>query len=173
MRCSGRRRMLKYRVPHGSQPRHGWAPDPPMVGIRSPIGLVVGSCTSHPGVLVSIPNERNQGKQDATLFYSTGFLTGPKETRRSLARNGPMVRATFWNSKLSTPRNHRHWFCIVAIFTHVLSNRQVPGSSQPNRRATRCLGEIWISDCMLQRLHARLLPLRIRILHTLTHTEFG
>jgi hypothetical protein len=24
------------------------APDPPMVGIRSPIGLVVGSCTSHP-----------------------------------------------------------------------------------------------------------------------------
>jgi len=122
---------------------------------------------------VRFPNERNQGKQDATLFYSTGFLTGPKETRRSLARNGPMVRATFWNSKLSTPRNHRHWFCIVAIFTHVLSNRQVPGSSQPNRRATRCLGEIWISDCMLQRLHARLLPLRIRILHTLTHTEFG
>jgi len=41
----------------------GWAPDPPMVGIRSPIGLVVGSCTSHPGVLGSFPNERNQGKQ--------------------------------------------------------------------------------------------------------------
>jgi hypothetical protein len=32
-----------------SQPRPGWAPDPPMVGIRSPIGLVVGSCTSHAG----------------------------------------------------------------------------------------------------------------------------
>ena len=44
--------VFKYRVPHGSQPRPGWAPDPPMVGIRSPIGLVVGSCTSHPGVLV-------------------------------------------------------------------------------------------------------------------------
>ena len=47
---------------------HGWAPDPPMVGIRSPIGLVVGSCTSHPGVLGSIPKReepgtRNQGKQ--------------------------------------------------------------------------------------------------------------
>ncbi len=27
---------------------HGWAPDPPMVGIRSPICLVVGSCTRHP-----------------------------------------------------------------------------------------------------------------------------
>jgi hypothetical protein len=33
--------VLKYRVPHGSQPRHGWASDPPMVGIRSPISLVV------------------------------------------------------------------------------------------------------------------------------------
>jgi hypothetical protein len=45
--------------------------------------------------------------------------------------------------------------------------------AQPNRGATRYLGEIWVSDCMLQRLHARLLPLRIRILHILTHTEFG
>jgi hypothetical protein len=26
-----------------------------------------------------------------------------------------MVRATFWSSKLFTPRSHRHWFCIVAI----------------------------------------------------------
>jgi hypothetical protein len=38
--------------------RPGWAPhapDPLMVGIRSPDGLVVGSCTIHPGVLGSIP----------------------------------------------------------------------------------------------------------------------
>jgi hypothetical protein len=35
--------------------RPGWAPDPLMVGIRSPDGLLVGSCTSHPGVLGSIP----------------------------------------------------------------------------------------------------------------------
>jgi hypothetical protein len=55
----------KYRVPHGSQPRHGWAPDPPMVGIRSPIGLVVGSCTSHPGVLGSIPKREELGKTGA------------------------------------------------------------------------------------------------------------
>jgi hypothetical protein len=26
-----------------------------------------------------------------------------------------MVRATFWSSKLSTPRIRRHWFFIVAI----------------------------------------------------------
>jgi len=47
--------MLKSPGPHGSQARPGWAPDPQMVRIRSPIGLVVGSCTSHPGVLGSIP----------------------------------------------------------------------------------------------------------------------
>ena len=39
--------VLKYRVPHGSQPRPGW-PGPLMVGIRSSVSLVVGSCTSHP-----------------------------------------------------------------------------------------------------------------------------
>ena len=54
--------VLKYRVPHGSQSLHGWAPDPPMLGIRSPIGLVVGSCTSHPGVLGSIPKREEPGK---------------------------------------------------------------------------------------------------------------
>jgi len=47
---------------HGSQPRPGWAPDTPMVGIRSPTGLVVGSCTSHPGVLGSIPKREEPGK---------------------------------------------------------------------------------------------------------------
>jgi hypothetical protein len=35
------------------------------VGSRSQLGLVVRSC--HPGVLGSIPNERNQGEQGATL----------------------------------------------------------------------------------------------------------
>jgi hypothetical protein len=50
---------------HSIQPRHGWAPDPPMVGIRSPIGLVVGSCTSHPGVLGSIPKREEPGKTGA------------------------------------------------------------------------------------------------------------
>jgi len=39
--------------------------DPPMVGIRSPIGLVVGSCTSHPGVLGSIPKREEPGKTGA------------------------------------------------------------------------------------------------------------
>jgi hypothetical protein len=40
----------------------GWATDTLMVGIRSPDGLVVGSCTSHPGVLSSIPKREEPGK---------------------------------------------------------------------------------------------------------------
>ena len=52
----------KHKNSQTPQPRHGWAPDPPMVGIRSPIGLVVGSCTSLE-FWVRFPNERNQGKQ--------------------------------------------------------------------------------------------------------------
>ena len=37
---------------------------------------------------------------------------------------------------------------------------EVPCGLPHDRRSTRCLGEIWVSDCMLQRMHARLLPLR-------------
>jgi hypothetical protein len=55
--------VLKYRVPQGSQPRPGWAPDPLMVGIRSPDGLVVGLAPATLKFWVRLPNERNQGKQ--------------------------------------------------------------------------------------------------------------
>jgi hypothetical protein len=49
----------KYRCFYSSNgaPRPGWTPDPMMVGIRSPDGLVVGSCTSHPGVLGEEPGK--------------------------------------------------------------------------------------------------------------------
>jgi len=47
-------------------------PDPPMVGIRSPIGLVVGSCTSHPGVLGSIPKREQPGKTGAPCVKVPG-----------------------------------------------------------------------------------------------------
>jgi hypothetical protein len=44
-------------------------------------GLVVLSCTSHPGltVWVRFPNERNQGKQGHPV-WKNGFLTGPTRT---------------------------------------------------------------------------------------------
>jgi hypothetical protein len=55
-------------------------------GIRSPIGLVVGSCTSHPGVLGSIPKREEPGKTGAPCVKVPGssrarvpgFLTGPR-----------------------------------------------------------------------------------------------
>ena len=51
---------------HGEKKRP-WAPDPLMVGIRSPNGLVVGLAPATLEFWVRFPNERNQGKQGATL----------------------------------------------------------------------------------------------------------
>jgi hypothetical protein len=39
--------------------------------------MVVGLASATLEFWVRSPNERNQGKQGATLCYSTGFLTGP------------------------------------------------------------------------------------------------
>jgi hypothetical protein len=78
--------VLKYRVPHGSQPRPGWAPDPLMVGIRSPDGLVVGSCTSHPGVLGSIPKREEPGKTGAPCIKVQGSSRVPGFSRMSRRR---------------------------------------------------------------------------------------
>jgi len=56
---------------------NGWSPDPPMVGIRFPIGLVVGSCTSHPGVLGSIPKREEPGKTGAPCVKVQGSSRVP------------------------------------------------------------------------------------------------
>ena len=93
------------------------------VGIRSPDGLVVGSCTSSPGVLGSIPKREEPGKTGAPIAADGEWASDPfrihttshAHTARSRIRAGPIVRATFWSSKLSTPRSRRHWFCVVAI----------------------------------------------------------
>jgi hypothetical protein len=57
--------------------RPGWAPDPLMVGIRSPDGLVVGSCTSHPGVLGSFPKREEPGKTGAPCIKVPGSSRVP------------------------------------------------------------------------------------------------
>jgi hypothetical protein len=59
------------------QPRPGWAPDPLMVGIRSPDGLVVGSCTSHPEILGSIPKREEPGKTGAPCIKVPGSSRVP------------------------------------------------------------------------------------------------
>jgi len=51
--------------------------DPPMVGIRSPIGLVVGSCTSHSRVLGSIPKREEPGKTGAPCVKVPGSSQVP------------------------------------------------------------------------------------------------
>jgi hypothetical protein len=78
--------VLKYRVPHGSQSRPGWDPDSLMVGIRSPDGLVVGSCTSHPGVLCSIPKREESGKTGAPCIKVPGSSRVPEDTKLPLWR---------------------------------------------------------------------------------------
>ena len=45
--------------------------------IRSPIGLVVGSCTSHPGVLGSIPKREEPGKTGAPCVKVPGSSRVP------------------------------------------------------------------------------------------------
>jgi hypothetical protein len=51
---------------------------PPWVGSRSPDGwLVVGSCTSHPGVLGSIPKREEPGKTGAPCIKVPGSLRVP------------------------------------------------------------------------------------------------
>jgi hypothetical protein len=48
-----------------------------MAGIRFPIGLVVGSCTSHLGVLGSIPKREEPGKAGAPCVKVPGSSRVP------------------------------------------------------------------------------------------------
>ena len=50
---------------------------PRVVGIRSRIGLVVGSCTSHPGVLGPIPKREEPGKTGAPCVKVPGSSRVP------------------------------------------------------------------------------------------------
>jgi hypothetical protein len=56
-----------------------------MVGIRSPNGLVVGSCTSHPGVLGSIPKREEPGKTGRHPVLKYRVPHGP--SKQSQTRN--------------------------------------------------------------------------------------
>ena len=107
----------------------------------------------HPGLRRRRPSRHARAKK--IIFYRTGV---------------PCYNHQL-HSKLSTPRSHRHWFCIVAILRSRSVTQAGPWilATQPTRNALsrRDLG-FRSSQCMLQRLHSRLLPLRTCILHTLT-----
>jgi hypothetical protein len=65
------------------RPECAGQPDPPMVGIRSPIGLVVGSCISHPGVLGSIHKREEPGKTGAPCVKVPGSSRVPPPPSRT------------------------------------------------------------------------------------------
>ena len=69
--------------PRPASPWVGSRSPRPMVGIRSPIGLVVGSCTSHPGVLGSIPKREEPGKTGAPCVKVPGSSRVPVRDERT------------------------------------------------------------------------------------------
>jgi hypothetical protein len=60
----------------------------PVLKIRSPNGLVVGSCTSHPGVLGSIPKREEPGKTGAPCVKVPGSSRVPRETEAHFTATG-------------------------------------------------------------------------------------
>jgi hypothetical protein len=79
--------VLKYRVPHGSQPRPGWVPDPLMVGIRSPDGplVAVAVCLPMTGLPSGPPSQETIGspppprqghRQRRRVLFSGSFADG-------------------------------------------------------------------------------------------------
>ena len=97
-----------------------------MVGIRSPDGLVVGSCTSNPEVLGSIPEREEPGKTGAPCLHGQppGYVEGelvievPEEAQGSLLTvpgkgfawlAASVVRAHFGPNERRRLRTARAW----------------------------------------------------------------
>jgi len=72
-----------------------------MVGIRSPDGLVVGSRTSHPGVLGSIPKREEPGKTGAPCVKVPGSSRVPVAEELSRTRGNQSGRVDNLNVCLS------------------------------------------------------------------------
>jgi hypothetical protein len=97
-------------------------PAPPWVGSRSPddwdqIPRCAGgwACTSHPGVLGSIPKREEPGKTGRHPVQSTGLLTGPSPALGGFL-TGPISRCIGFPmsahlSRLRLFQRHLHSFC--------------------------------------------------------------
>jgi hypothetical protein len=138
--------VLKYRVPHGSQPRPGWAPDPLMVGIRSPDGLVVGLAPATLEFWVRFPNERNQGKQAHPVL-------------KYRVPHGSQCRCSRMRARLPLPR---------VLLPHTCT--QDGWFLQPKRRPARLPRRTVPSNCICRcsRMRARLPLPRVLLPHTCT-----
>jgi hypothetical protein len=122
--------VLKYRVPHGSQPRPGWAPDPLMVGIRSPDGLVVGLAPATLEFWVRFPNERNQGKQaHPVLKYRVphGSHLGSSYLIAHVLHSPPPPRAQLCNRSCSNKHTQYTGMCYERRRPRVVTHTQASG----------------------------------------------
>jgi hypothetical protein len=159
-----------------------------MVGIRSPIGLVVGSCTSHPGVLGSIPKREEPGKTGAPCIKVPGssrvhdgrrqrgtacpllYRYRLTHTYCSLARlppthpfvGAPILQLHFqvqWRARLSPPR---------ALLPHTCT--QDGWFLQSKRRPARLPRRTVPSNCICRwsSMRARLSLSRVLLPHTCT-----
>jgi hypothetical protein len=132
--------VLKYRVPHGSQPRPGWAPDPLMVGIRSPDGLVVGSCTSQPGVLGLIPKREEPGKTGAPCIkvpgssrvpHANSFIIGPAVIKHTHQN----THISFLPAIMSTSnRMHGEFLRLLFLQAHRETEAHFTAAGMPSQR---------------------------------------
>ena len=85
------------------KPRPGWAPDPLMVGIKSPDGLVVGLAPTTLEFGVRFPNERNQGKQAHPVLkylvphrsHAHSFVIDPAVIKHTPAQTYPYRQRNF------------------------------------------------------------------------------
>ncbi len=122
-----------------------------MVGIRSPDGLVVGSCTSHPGVLGLIPKREEPGKsgRHPVLKYrvphgshqARGILPVAEEQSRTRSQSGdvedqPQCRG-LWHSSPSARSLSRSPSPLPPSFTQSpspLRSLVRDGQPSPHRR---------------------------------------
>ena len=108
-----------------TQPRPGWAPDPLMVGIRSPDGLVVGLAQATLELWVRFPNERNQGKQGATLCWTVENCQPSNPTNFGLVFRSPRTLRVFGDlmSNISATRGRPDMrFCVCGSPSEDLSH---------------------------------------------------
>jgi hypothetical protein len=77
--------------------------------IRSPIGLVVGSCTSHPGVLGSIPKREEPGKTGAPCVKVPGSSRVPHAN--SFVIGPAVIKHTHWGRPRKSIIFHWHVCC--------------------------------------------------------------
>jgi hypothetical protein len=103
-----------------------------MVGIRSPVSLVVGSCTSHPGVLGSIPKLEEPGKTGAPCDVIKYLVPHGSQVINTHYRTAHLVERKYFkghsrNPATSLPRQGHRGHC--SSIDGVLAYINVPPSN--------------------------------------------